>query len=182
MKREIEDADTFAFSASSEAVMSFDASQSLRVTPNRVLRIRNERKNDLRMRKVTENPMECHSSDVGRPTTSPLSAFGLLLQPWLDRRGMSKLALADRAGVDVTSITHWTRVGAGGTSREPGYTKVARICRALDITVDQLLSGAAQDDTFELSLRDREVRLVLAYRDKKRKRFRHIVDSELENE
>lgn len=202
MNLDRDEAATLALSATSEAVLSWASihSESVITIPS-VLRIRNARKGNLRIRKVTGISMECQAHAVVKKATKrrtrekrprgEITRFGVQLDKWL--RGKPDLWLVKKTEgeppdlrVLASNLTKWKyaqpkrdadgKYEAGVYQvREPGVFAVAAVARALDITVDAFLFGDP-GDTINLAATEEEVRVVFAYRDKRHAEFKAKVD------
>lgn len=82
---------------------------------------------------------------VGRPSKESLGGAGLG-QVVLDRRraaGMTRALLASRAGWSSNTLMKVEQ----GQTRDPGVLKVAALCRALSVSIDDLVQAAERNQT-----------------------------------
>lgn len=128
-----------------------------------------------------------------------LTLFGRQLHTWLDAKGISgPKELADSTKdaadpldrIDVTNLSRWSYTRkkkvakTKGTKpdepsvmveQEPGVYRVAAVAKALGLTIDEFLFTKPGVGAQLGQIRDDEVPVILALRDRKRKGFRDAV-------
>ena len=86
---------------------------------------------------------------------SPLYIFGKRLKALREQKGISQKDFAKKINAKNTTVSNWEN----GLSR-PDVDTVALICRALDVSADELLDIQLSDNDFS----ELEKRIIFQYR------------------